>query len=77
MLRMLAGVLEMTRGVSMRALYGVSACAAQLSGLKGRDKADEGCLGGVAAQALLQQYAQRAPDSLPAVKAMLGGQGLL
>ena len=84
-----AGVLELTRGDSMRALYGVCACAAQLGGGgggKGRSGGSGGGGGGegddvdlprLAGEAVLQRYALRCPAKLPLVKAMLHAQGLL
>ena len=78
-------MLELTRGDSMRALYGVCACAAQLggggAGGKGRGGGgggeEDGDLPRLAAEAVLQRYALRCPAKLPLVKAMLRSQGLL
>lgn len=74
-----AGVIEMSEGRNLRALYGVCACAAQLGGVKGRESRedDDAGLPGLAAEALLQRYAEGAPDKLPLVRAMLKVQGLL
>ena len=69
----------MSEGRNLRALYGVCACAAQLAGVKGRESRgdDDAGLPKLAAEALLQRYAEDAPDKLPLVKAMLKAQGLL
>jgi hypothetical protein len=81
----------MTRGQSMRALYGVCACAAQLAGVRrserggggsasgggGKGEEGEGELAKLAADRLQQQYALHCPSKLPLVRAMLKSQGLL
>lgn len=80
-----SGVIEMTRGRNLRALYGVCACAAQISGLRrgggggsgGADEEDGAELAKLSAQSLQQQYAVHCPDKLPLVRGMLKAQGLL
>lgn len=77
-----AGVIEMTKGQNLRALYGVCACAAQLAGARrsgggGGDAASEEALPRLAADALQQQYALHCPAKLPLVRGMLKSQGLL
>lgn len=69
----------MTRGASMRALYGVCACAAQLAGVRrgGGGDGDGGELARAAAEALQRQYAVHCPSKLPLVRGMLAAQGLL
>ncbi|EFN53747.1 hypothetical protein CHLNCDRAFT_136338 [Chlorella variabilis] len=75
-----SGVIEMTKGQNLRALYGVCACAAQLSGVRRSERgggADVEELPRLAAAALQQQYAVHCPDKLPLVRSMLKAQGLL
>jgi len=76
-----SGIIEMTGGENTRALYGVCACAAQLATggkSKGSGKNDEKSeLGGLAGEALRQQYAVKNSDKLPLVDAMLKGEGLM
>lgn len=81
-----AGVIEMTDGRSVRALYGVCACSSQLAGVKGQggsrslgtseDKEAGEALAKLAAEALQQCYALTSPEKLPLVKAMLAIQRL-
>lgn len=76
-----AGVIEMTKGRSTRALYGACACTAQLAGLRrsggGGGDEDGADVARLAAEALQQQYALHCPDKLPLVRGMLKAQGLL
>lgn len=77
-----AGVIEMTKGRSIRALYGVCACAAQLAGLRrggggGGGDDDGGDVAQLAAEMLQQQYALHCPAKLPLVRSMLRAQGLV
>jgi tetratricopeptide (TPR) repeat protein len=81
-----SGVIEMTGGENARALYGVCACAAQLASGSGKSKGSSSSsggdggkneLGGLAGEALRQQYAVKNSDKLPLVNAMLKGQGLM
>ena len=81
--RCAAGVIEMTQGRNLRALYGACACAAQLAGARrggggsGGSSGDGEQVGRLAAEALLQQYAVSCPGKLPVVRGMLKDQGLL
>ncbi|KAL4420359.1 hypothetical protein ABPG77_006166 [Micractinium sp. CCAP 211/92] len=77
-----SGVIEMTKGRSIRALYGVCACAAQLAGLRrggggGGGDDDGGDVAQLAAEMLQQQYALHCPAKLPLVRSMLRAQGLV
>lgn len=79
-----SGAIEVTKGRSVRALYGVCAAAAQLEGAKpqrgggGGDEDDgDGGLPGVAAEALLARYGAECEGKLALVKAMLKAQRLL
>jgi ER membrane protein complex subunit 2 len=82
-----SGIIEMTGGENTRALYGVCACAAQLASSGGKGSKGSGSsagndggkneLGGLAGEALRQQYAIKNSDKLPLVDAMLKGQGLM
>lgn len=69
----------MTNAGNIRALYGACACGAQLAGVKGRGSSqdDDAGLPKLAAEALLQRYAEGCPEKLPLVRAMLKAQGLL
>lgn len=81
------GVIEVSGGRNVRALYGACACAALAGGTKKAggsqkgqgSKGDEGAkeLGRLAGEALLQRYGVSAEAKLPLVKAMLTSQGLL
>ncbi|KAG7671552.1 hypothetical protein Ndes2526B_g09286 [Nannochloris sp. 'desiccata'] len=76
-----SGIIEMTGGENTRALYGVCACAAQLApGGKSKGSGRSGGkneLGGLAGEALRQQYAVKNGDKLSLVDAMLKGEGLM
>ncbi|KAL4539073.1 hypothetical protein Ndes2526B_g02664 [Nannochloris sp. 'desiccata'] len=71
----------MSGGENTRALYGVCACAAQLApGGKSKGSGRSGGeneLGGLAGEALRQQYAVKNSDKLSLVDAMLKGEGLM
>lgn len=65
---------QLSAGLSVRALYGICACTAQL------DKEARGLnqeLAPTAAEALLKQYAEQAPDKVPLLKTLLLKQGVL
>jgi hypothetical protein len=68
-----AKAVQLSAGLSARALYGICACTAQLE-KEARSLNLE--LAPAAVDTLLQQYRGAAPDKLPLVKALLQKQGL-
>ncbi|KAI3425316.1 hypothetical protein D9Q98_009081 [Chlorella vulgaris] len=75
-----SGVIELSKGQNLRALCGVCACAAQLSGIRrgaGGSSTGEEELPRLAGERLQQQYAVHCPAKLPLVRGMLKAQGLL
>lgn len=81
-----SAVVELTDGRSVRALYGLCACATQPAaggrqrgsgGGSGKDGGVARAAAAAAAEALVARYAAGSPGKLPLVKAMLKAQGLL
>jgi ER membrane protein complex subunit 2 len=71
-----SGVLELTEGKNVRALYGVCLCGSALQTKAGRGASgvaaadDDAGLPALAAEALVQRYAVECPDKLALVKGM-------
>ncbi|CAA6667033.1 unnamed protein product [Spirodela intermedia] len=74
-----ASTIDLTGGQNTRALYGVCMCAFAISQLaKGRSKEQESAdLQSLAAEALLKEYKQRAPDKVAILTATLRGMKLI
>ncbi|KAK9791594.1 hypothetical protein WJX73_009768 [Symbiochloris irregularis] len=71
-----AAAVQLSKGTNVRALYGLCACSAQLSGIKGSVGKDQEELGRKAAELLQKLYAARSPDKLKMVTELLKAQGL-
>lgn len=71
-----AAAVQLSGGKNVRALYGLTACAAQLGGIKGSAGKDPEELGSLAARLLQQTYSRHCPDKLKLVQDLLKLQGL-
>lgn len=73
-----AKAVQLSNGLSLRALYGLCACAAELGDKDAKGSSPAAAeLGIAAADALQRVYQEQAPDKLPLVRKLLNKQGVL